>query len=73
MYKSLQIPPEVIDQITKTLRKSHKDKTQFHRSMLQTYQNDYQKYENRIERMYEDKLDGKVDDSLYSKKAESTG
>ena len=70
MYKSLQIPQDVIEQITETLRKAHQDKTQFHRSMLQSYQDDYQKYETRIEKMYEDKLDGKIPESLYNKKSD---
>jgi hypothetical protein len=34
LYKSLQIPLNVIEQITSTLRTSHQDKTQFHRTML---------------------------------------
>lgn len=70
LYKSLQIPPDVIEQITSTLRKSHQDKTQFHRTMLQSYQSDYQKYETRIEKMYEDKLDGSITESFYNKKRE---
>ena len=52
MYKNLQIPPDVIEQITGTLRKSHQDKSEFHRVTLQSYQGDYQKYETRIEKMY---------------------
>jgi site-specific DNA recombinase len=70
MYKSLRIPSDVIEQITETLRKSHQDKAQFHRAMLQSYQSDYQKYETRIEKMYDDKLDGKISESLYNKKSE---
>lgn len=70
MYKSLQIPPDVIEQITTTLRKAHQDKTQFHRTMLHSYQDDYQKYETRIEKMYEDKLDGNISESLFNKKRE---
>ena len=70
MYKSLPIPLNVIEQITGILRKSHRDKTQFHMTIHQSYQCDYQKYETRIEKMYEDKLDGSIDESLYNKKRE---
>ena len=70
LYKSLQIPPDVIDQITSTIRESHQDKTQFHRTMLQSYQSDYKKYESRIEKMYEDKLDDRITESFYDKKRE---
>jgi len=70
VYKSLQIPKDVIEEITASLRKSHKDKTQFHRIMLEGYQKEYQKYETRIEAMYEDKLDGSITESYYNKKRE---
>ena len=68
--KSLQIPKDVIEEITTTLRKSHKDKTQFHHTLLDGYQKEYQKYEARIEKMYEDKLDGSITESYYNKKRE---
>jgi site-specific DNA recombinase len=70
LYKSLQIPKDVIEEITATLRKSHKDKTQFHHTLLDGYQKEYQKYEARIEKMYEDKLDGSITESYYNKKRE---
>ncbi len=70
LYKSLQIPQDVIEEITASLRKSHKDKTQFHRTMLEGYQKEHQKYETRIEAMYEDKLDGSITESYYNKKRE---
>ncbi|MGD9116130.1 MAG: recombinase family protein, partial [Dehalococcoidia bacterium] len=68
LYKSIQIPKSVVEEITATLRKSHRDKTQFHRTMLESYQREYQKYETRIEKMYEDKLDGSITESEYNKK-----
>lgn len=49
---------------------SHQDKAEFHKTMLQSLQSDYQKYETRIEKMYEDKLDGKISEGLFSKKSE---
>ncbi|MFC2013948.1 recombinase family protein [Chloroflexota bacterium] len=70
LYKSLQIPKNVIEEITATLRKSHKDKTQFHRTMFESYQKEYRRYEARIEAMYEDKLDGSITESYYNKKRE---
>ncbi len=70
LYKSLQIPKDVIEEITATLRNSHKDKTQFHHTLLDGHQKEYQKYEARIEAMYEDKLDGSITESYYSKKRE---
>jgi hypothetical protein len=70
LYKSLQIPHDVVEEITATLRKSHGDKAQFHRALLEGYQNEYRKYETRIEAMYEDKLDRSITESFYNKKRE---
>jgi site-specific DNA recombinase len=70
LYRHLQVPPDIIGQIIESLRESHQDKTQFHMTMLEAYQNEYQKYETRIEKMYEDKLDGLIDENLYNKKRE---
>lgn len=70
LYKSLRIPSSVIEEITNTLRQSHKDKTQYHSFLLEAYQKEYKKYETRIENMYEDKLDGSITESFYNKKRE---
>ena len=70
LYKSLQVPQDIVEEITQTTRISHKDKSAYHRTLLDTYQKEYQKYENRIEAMYEDKLDGSITDSYYNKKRE---
>ena len=68
LYKALKIPKGVLDTITASLRQSHKDKAQFHRTLLGSYQKEYSKYETRIESMYEDKLDGSITESFYAKK-----
>ena len=70
IFKSLRMPKEVVEEITASLRESHKDKTQFHRTMLDGCQKEYQKYQTRIEKMYEDKLDGNITEDLYDKKHE---
>ncbi len=67
-FKSLVMPPEVLEDITQSLRSAHKDKSYFNRSLRDNYQTQYQKYEERIERMYEDKLDGTITQEYYDKK-----
>ena len=69
-YTSLQIPQEIADDIVTTLKESHEAKSKFHKSMLENYANEYQKYEDRIEKMYEDKLDGSITESFYNQKRE---
>ena len=68
VFKGLQMPREVVEDITQSLREAHKDKSHFHRSILEGYQTEYQKYEERIEKMYEDKLDGRITDDYYDQK-----
>ena len=65
----MQIPKDVIEEIIASLRMSHKDKSEFHRTLLENYQKEYKKYETRIENMYEDKLDGSITESFYNNKS----
>lgn len=67
-FSGLQIPKETIDDIVETLKANHKDKSEFHKNLLGGYQTEYQKYETRIEKMYEDKLDGSITESYYEEK-----
>jgi len=67
-FDSLQMPQNVVEDITDTLKGTHKAKSTFHKGLLDRYQADYQLYEQRIEKMYEDKLDGSITVSLYEKK-----
>jgi len=67
-FKGFEMPQGVVDDITESLRDAHKDKSQFHRSLLEQYQAQYQKYEKMIENMYEDKLSGCITESYYNKK-----
>ena len=68
VFSKLQMPKEVVDDIANTLKSSHKDKSEFHRNLLNGYQTEYKKYENRIERAWEDKIDGSITESYYEEK-----
>ena len=70
LFESLQIPKDIIEEITTSLRHSHRSKAQFHRAMLESYKGDLQKYQTRIERMYDDKLDGSITERDYNKRYE---
>ena len=67
-FESLKMPQKVVDDIVETLKATHKDKSEFHKNLLERYNAEYQKYEDRIEKMYEDKLDGSITESFYDKK-----
>lgn len=68
LFSQLTVPTDVADDIVKSLKSSHSDKVEFHDNMLKRYQNDYDMYENRITKMYEDKLDGSITQSFYDEK-----
>ena len=68
VFNKLQMPQDVVEDIASSLKSSHKDKSEFHQSLLNRYQSEYKKYENRIERAWEDKIDGSITESYYEKK-----
>ena len=68
VFDKLQMPPDVVEDIATSLKNSHKDKSEFHQSLLSRYQSEYKKYEKRIEGAWEDKLDGSITESYYEKK-----
>ena len=68
VFDKLQMPQDVVEDIASSLKSSHKDKSEFHQSLLNRYQSEYKKYENRIERAWEDKIDGSITESYYEKK-----
>jgi len=68
-FSGLEMPQEVVDDIVNTLKNNHKEKSEFHKKLLNNYQAEYQKYETRKkQKMYEDKLDGSITESYYEKK-----
>jgi DNA invertase Pin-like site-specific DNA recombinase len=68
LFSNLQVPQDKVDDITNTLKSSHNDKKYFHDNLLERYQTDYNIYENRITKMYEDKLDGSITPNFYEEK-----
>ena len=67
-FNSLQMPKKVVEDIVDTLKSSHQGKKEFHHNLFNKYQEEYKKYEHRIEKMYEDKLDGSITENYYEKK-----
>jgi hypothetical protein len=68
LFAQLQMPQNEVDDIVVSLKGSHKDKVNFHSELLERYQTEYKTHENRIEKMYEDKLDGSITTSYYEEK-----
>lgn len=68
LFKSIQIPKEILEDILGTLKSSHEGKKQHCEETRIGFQAEYDKYQNRIEKMYDDLLDGSITKSLYDKK-----
>ncbi|MDO9555613.1 MAG: recombinase family protein, partial [Atribacterota bacterium] len=68
VLKSIQIPNNTLEWLTKELKRIHENKSLFHQENLKKLQKDYDLLEDRISKMYDDKLDGFISEDLYQKK-----
>jgi hypothetical protein len=69
LLERLHFDEEVLQWVTEALRQSHDDENSFHDQALARLQADYGKLQNRLDAMYVDKLDGRVDSAFYDRKA----
>ena len=69
VIQSLRFEPETLDWITSALKESHQDEKRFHDEAVQRLQDEYSRLQNRIDRMYVDKLDGRVSDEFFDQKS----
>ena len=71
LYKSLELPTEVAEDLSKKLKEANRDKTYYNKKLLENYSSELQKYQTRLSKMYEDKLDGSITDSEYTERKNS--
>jgi site-specific DNA recombinase len=55
--------------IRKALKEGHQDKIAYHTSTLKELTQRQEQFNKRLEKMYEDKLDGKITEAFYNEKA----
>ena len=60
---------DIQDFLTKALRQSHQDEERFHSEALARLTAEHAQLQNRLDTMYVDKLDGKISESFYERKA----
>ena len=58
-----------MDWIAKALRESHADEKRYHDEAIARLQTKYTKLQSRIDAMYIDKLDGRIDNTFFDRKA----
>lgn len=68
VMKSIQIPSEGFEQVSAALRALHEDKKRMRDSTIATMEAEIEKYQTRIEKIYEDYLDEKIPETLYQRK-----
>ena len=61
VLKRLVLDGEILEWVKDALRQSHGDEKQFHEEAITRFQADYALFQNRLDAMYLDKLDGRVD------------
>lgn len=71
VYKALEgleMPDERIREITEGLRSMGKSEASFHKFHMTNLKKEYDQIEDRISKMYDDKLDGRITDEMYDRK-----
>ncbi len=68
LYKSLQMPKEVAEDLSNKLKEMNRDKTEYNGLLLTEYTSQIKKYQSRISNMYDDKLDGSITENDYTEK-----
>ena len=70
VFQSIQIPEYAYNEVSEALRAAHDDKKQLRETTMLTLDTEIEKYQRRIEKVYEDYLDEKIPEALYQKKFE---
>jgi site-specific DNA recombinase len=69
LLKSLVLDGEIRDWVTEALRQSHCDTRRHHEQAIARLQSEYNRVQSRIDAMYLDKLDGRVDVLFFDRKS----
>lgn len=69
LLRNLVFTKEVSDWMITALRESHKDEKQHHDEAICRLQAEYRKLQDRIDAMYVDKLDGRINAAFFDQKA----
>jgi len=67
----LQIDDQVIGLIKAALKKSHEDEEEFVKTELTRLQSEYSRNETKLHKVYEDKLEGVIDEGFFKSKYEA--
>jgi len=68
LVKKIKVEPRIIDWLKEALLMSHKDEQEYHSSQIKSLQEQYNKLQRRLDRIYIDKLDEVVTTEFYQEK-----
>jgi site-specific DNA recombinase len=69
MLRRISIDEEIVNWIATALRESHGDQKRFRDESVARLQQEHTRLQNRLDVMYEDRLDGRIDLSLFERKS----
>ncbi len=69
VLEGLSFDHEVLEWVTEALCQSHGDEKAYHDEVIARLQSEYRRLQDRIDAMYLDKLDGRIDGSFFDSKA----
>lgn len=69
LVRRVEVPSEVAEWIKEALVESHKDEKAYHGEQIKCLEAQYKKLQTRIDAMYVDKLDGKINENYFLEKS----
>jgi DNA invertase Pin-like site-specific DNA recombinase len=69
LLKGISFSQEVLTWVTQALRESHGDECKCHEEAIAKLQREHRRIQDRIDSMYMDKLDGRIDNDFFDRKA----
>ena len=69
IVKKVKIDSNILNWLKEALKESHKDEKEYHNNQIENLQKQYTKYNNRLDRLYEDKLDGIITKEFFEEKS----
>ena len=69
LLEGISFSEDTLDWIRQALQESHRDERQFHDEAIAKLQREHRRLQDRIDAMYEDKLDGRIANDFFDTKA----
>ncbi len=66
---AIKMDHDVMTWVIAALKESHADTRKYHADRMTALQTQYEKLQHRLDAMYEDKLDGRIDQDFYDRKS----